>query len=257
MAAFAKTKRTPFPVDISGTSLSSDTDVEKIQEYEVESCLICSIILFGEEGYAAVTRRGIRTEFAKNSSQSQEKAKSFFFSFCLHKTKIVLQNSERKAKSRSILWLTMKLCILLSVAAAPLISAFVPIAPPRCVPAIRTEALHHFYAANPKETIEPRETKYCIPLDELCLNDLPKVGGKTASLGEMIQELAPLGVEVPGGFGVTSYAYDAVLEQHHLRERLQELLKDIDGKPWQRSVRLLGPIDNLTLLDPLLYSNKP
>jgi len=45
----------------------------------------------------------------------------------------------------------------------------------------------------------------------------------------MIQQLTPLGVEVPGGFAVSSTAYDAVLDQHKLRERLQLLLQDIDG----------------------------
>ena len=53
---------------------------------------------------------------------------------------------------------------------------------------------------------------------------------KTASLGEMIQELTPLGVAVPGGFGVSSEAYDAVLDRFELRERLTLLLKDVDGK---------------------------
>ena len=53
---------------------------------------------------------------------------------------------------------------------------------------------------------------------------------KTASLGEMIQQLAPLGVAVPGGFGVTSWAYDAVLDQGNLRESLTTLLEDLDGK---------------------------
>jgi hypothetical protein len=53
---------------------------------------------------------------------------------------------------------------------------------------------------------------------------------KTASLGEMIQNLQPLGVNVPGGFGVTSAAYDAVLDRFRLRERLHTLLQDLDGK---------------------------
>ena len=52
--------------------------------------------------------------------------------------------------------------------------------------------------------------KYCIPLQDIGLDDLPKVGGKTASLGEMIQQLTPLGVAVPGGFGVSSTAYDGM-----------------------------------------------
>jgi len=54
------------------------------------------------------------------------------------------------------------------------------------------------------------------------------IPGKTASLGEMIQNLAPLGVSVPGGFGVSSSAYDAVLDRFELRERLDLLLKDVD-----------------------------
>lgn len=70
--------------------------------------------------------------------------------------------------------------------------------------------------------------KFCIPLDQIRLDEVPKFGGKTASLGEMIQELQPLGVDVPGGFGVSSDVYDAVLDRFELRERLQILLKDID-----------------------------
>ena len=53
-----------------------------------------------------------------------------------------------------------------------------------------------------------KKVKHCIPLQNIGLDDLPKVGGKTASLGEMIQQLTPLGVSVPGGFGVSSTAYD-------------------------------------------------
>ncbi|KAL7548672.1 hypothetical protein ACHAWF_011946 [Thalassiosira exigua] len=72
------------------------------------------------------------------------------------------------------------------------------------------------------------EARHCIPLQEIGLDDLPKVGGKTASLGEMIQKLTPLGVSVPGGFGVCSTAYDAVLDRFQLRERLDLLMSDVD-----------------------------
>lgn len=44
----------------------------------------------------------------------------------------------------------------------------------------------------------------------------------------MIQNLTPFGVSVPGGFGVCSTAYDAVLDRFELRERLDLLLKDVD-----------------------------
>jgi phosphoenolpyruvate synthase/pyruvate phosphate dikinase len=46
----------------------------------------------------------------------------------------------------------------------------------------------------------------------------------------MIQQLQPLGVDVPGGFGVSSAGYDAMMDQFHLRERIQLLLEDLDGK---------------------------
>lgn len=62
---------------------------------------------------------------------------------------------------------------------------------------------------------------------------------KTASLGELIQKLAPLGVDVPGGFGVGSTAYDAVLNRCSLRERLRELLVGIDGKGTHSNTHLV------------------
>jgi hypothetical protein len=45
----------------------------------------------------------------------------------------------------------------------------------------------------------------------------------------MIQHLQPLGIDVPGGYGVSSTAYDAMMNQFHLRERVGLLLKDLDG----------------------------
>ncbi len=48
-------------------------------------------------------------------------------------------------------------------------------------------------------------------LDQLGINDIDRVGGKNASLGEMIQNLGNLGVNVPGGFATTSDAYRGFL----------------------------------------------
>ncbi|KAG7358588.1 phosphoenolpyruvate synthase [Nitzschia inconspicua] len=79
-----------------------------------------------------------------------------------------------------------------------------------------------------------RTVPFTISFDEICLEDIPKVGGKTASLGEMIQRLQPLGVDVPGGFGVTSSAYDAVLDQLHLREQLGVKLESLDVSNLER-----------------------
>lgn len=118
--------------------------------------------------------------------------------------------------------LLLKTVILVSWAA----NEFNAFAPSILVP--RRDLLKTYLSHNPANKNEAVKVKHCIPLQEIGLDDLPKVGGKTASLGEMIQNLTPLGVSVPGGFGVCSSAYDAVLDRFELRERLDLLLKDVD-----------------------------
>ena len=70
--------------------------------------------------------------------------------------------------------------------------------------------------------------KYVISLDQLGMNDVEKVGGKNASLGEMISHLAKLGVSVPGGFATTAQAYWDFLDATDLRGRIQATLSDLD-----------------------------
>ena len=55
------------------------------------------------------------------------------------------------------------------------------------------------------------ETKYIVQFDRLSMKDVAQVGGKNASLGEMIGSLAPLGIEVPDGFALTAAAFDTFL----------------------------------------------
>jgi pyruvate,water dikinase len=64
--------------------------------------------------------------------------------------------------------------------------------------------------------------------DSLTLDDVPLVGGKNASFGEMIRELAPLGVRVPDGFALTAEAYRAVLDGPGVREALRGSLARLD-----------------------------
>lgn len=71
-------------------------------------------------------------------------------------------------------------------------------------------------------------TTYVIPLEQLGMDDVGKVGGKNASLGEMLQNLAPLGVSVPGGFATTADAYREFLAQESLDQRIAEELQDLD-----------------------------
>ena len=65
-------------------------------------------------------------------------------------------------------------------------------------------------------------------LDQLRLSDLGKVGGKNASLGEMIGNLSKLGVSVPGGFATTAFAFQQFIAQSGLAERIQNKLADLD-----------------------------
>ncbi|HVI54843.1 MAG TPA: phosphoenolpyruvate synthase [Luteibacter sp.] len=65
-------------------------------------------------------------------------------------------------------------------------------------------------------------------LDALRMTDLGKVGGKNASLGEMIGNLAKLGVSVPGGFATTADAFQTYLEKSGLAKRIQERLATLD-----------------------------
>jgi pyruvate,water dikinase len=69
---------------------------------------------------------------------------------------------------------------------------------------------------------------YVIKLDELGMNDVEIVGGKNASLGEMISNLSGLGVSVPGGFATTAAAYRDFLSADGLDKRINETLDKLD-----------------------------
>ncbi|CAI9392604.1 phosphoenolpyruvate synthase [Microbacterium sp. T2.11-28] len=63
---------------------------------------------------------------------------------------------------------------------------------------------------------------------DIGMADLPQVGGKNASLGEMVSALTGAGVRVPGGFATTADAYRAFLAQHGLAERIQAAVGALD-----------------------------
>lgn len=63
---------------------------------------------------------------------------------------------------------------------------------------------------------------------DLGIDDVPLVGGKNASLGEMVRELAAQGVRVPEGFAVTADAYHRVLDATGIRPQIQSLLAGVD-----------------------------
>jgi Phosphoenolpyruvate synthase/pyruvate phosphate dikinase len=64
---------------------------------------------------------------------------------------------------------------------------------------------------------------------EIGIDDVPLVGGKNASLGEMLRELAPLGVPVPDGFAITAEAFRHYLRKNSIDQRIQALLGTTQG----------------------------
>ncbi|MFD0976906.1 phosphoenolpyruvate synthase [Salinimicrobium gaetbulicola] len=63
---------------------------------------------------------------------------------------------------------------------------------------------------------------------EITIEDVPLVGGKNASLGEMFNELSSEGVKVPDGFATTSEAFRLFLKENQLEEKLNQLMRDLD-----------------------------
>ena len=70
--------------------------------------------------------------------------------------------------------------------------------------------------------------EYVIGYDKLGMNDVDRVGGKNASLGEMISNLAGAGVQVPGGYATTADAFNQFLEQSGVNDKIYTLLDNLN-----------------------------
>lgn len=70
--------------------------------------------------------------------------------------------------------------------------------------------------------------QYVLWYQELGMGDVNKVGGKNASLGEMISNLANAGVQVPGGFATTAHAFNEFLEQSGVNQKIYDILDTLD-----------------------------
>ena len=73
-----------------------------------------------------------------------------------------------------------------------------------------------------------KDNKLVLWFDELELADIPQVGGKNASLGEMRRELSPKGVSIPDGYAVTAYAYRYLLKSAGIVDEMKNILSDLD-----------------------------
>ncbi len=91
-----------------------------------------------------------------------------------------------------------------------------------------------------------------IDLAKLGKNDIDRVGGKNASLGEMISHLAGAGVSVPGGFATTAQAFRDFLEQSGLKDRIQSALKNLNVDDVQALIKTGAQIRQWVIETPLL-----
>ena len=70
--------------------------------------------------------------------------------------------------------------------------------------------------------------KYISKFSDISINDIDKVGGKNASLGEMINNLSNLGINVPDGFATTSEAYKLFIKSNSIDEKIQRIINELD-----------------------------
>jgi pyruvate,water dikinase len=69
---------------------------------------------------------------------------------------------------------------------------------------------------------------YIMWFSEIGIDDIPLVGGKNASLGEMYRELTPRGIKIPNGFAITAQAYRDFLTTAGLNDKIHDLLSKVD-----------------------------
>ncbi len=81
---------------------------------------------------------------------------------------------------------------------------------------------------NTRTSQHSREQALVLEFEQVGIKDVPLVGGKNASLGEMIRQLASQGVNVPNGFATTAYAYQHFIASAGLEAKLRELFAELD-----------------------------
>ena len=96
-----------------------------------------------------------------------------------------------------------------------------------------------------------------ILLDRLRMSDLAQVGGKNASLGEMIGHLAANGVRVPGGLATTAFAFRELLQTGGLKSRIEKTLAGLDIDDVAALARVGAELRSWIIATPLADTRPP
>ncbi|BAQ59772.1 phosphoenolpyruvate synthase [Geminocystis sp. NIES-3708] len=83
-------------------------------------------------------------------------------------------------------------------------------------------------ASTERINVTTKQEKFVLWFEEVGIEDVPMVGGKNASLGEMIQQLTAKGVNVPTGFATTAYAYRYFVKKAGLEVQLRKIFANLD-----------------------------
>lgn len=73
-----------------------------------------------------------------------------------------------------------------------------------------------------------QQGRFVVPFSQLRMTDVESVGGKNASLGELLSQLSEAGIRVPDGFATTAEAFRVFLNEGGLKDRIDVRLKNLD-----------------------------